>query len=489
MGLSAETPLHALLTACGLPIPAGTASIRVTDVTCDSRQVSPGALFIAVRGAAQDGRAFIEDAARRGACAVVMEDGGAPPAAGVPVVRVADTRQAAAALAHAWHGRPAEALTMLGVTGTNGKTTVTYLLQHLFQQAGRPCGLIGTIEYRAGGRPSPSHNTTPGPVELAALLAGMRAAGLSACAMEVSSHALDQRRVDGIPFSVAVFTNATPEHLDYHNTFEAYCEAKARLFAMVPPAGTAVLNADDPSSPIMRRRSRARVLTFGITRPADVRVLEPRCRLDGSSGVLVSPQGRFPFRARLLGRHNLSNVAAMAAAGVACGVPWSIIAGALEMFDGVPGRLQRINADQPFPVFIDYAHTDEALRQVLTALRELTNARVTVVFGCGGDRDRAKRPRMGAVAGRLADRVIITSDNPRGESPQAIAEAIAAGITTSTPCSVILDRAEAIQQALREADAGSVVLIAGKGHETTQTAQGRVTPFDDAQMVREMLTG
>ncbi|MBI4226876.1 MAG: UDP-N-acetylmuramoyl-L-alanyl-D-glutamate--2,6-diaminopimelate ligase [Candidatus Omnitrophica bacterium] len=474
------------MAACGLPVPAVAASVAVTGVSCDSRRVAPGHLFVAIRGAAQDGGAFVPEAIRRGACAVLLEDGMAAPD-GTITIRVPDARQAAAALAQAWHGRPAEALTMIGVTGTNGKTTVTYLIQHLLQQVGRPCGLIGTIEYRAGGPPSPSHNTTPGPMELAALLARMREAGLTACAMEVSSHALDQRRVAGIPFSTAVFTNATPEHLDYHKTFDAYREAKAQLFAGMPATGTMVLNADDPSSPMMRRRSRARALTFSVEGPADIRVLDIECRLDGCAGVVATPRGRIPFRTPLVGRHNLSNAAAMAAVGIAQAVPLPAIAAALASFPGVPGRLQRVAADAPFPIFIDYAHTDDALQRVLSALRELTPARLTVVFGCGGDRDRAKRPRMGAVAARWADRVIVTSDNPRGESPQAIAEAIVAGMTTPVACSVILDRAEAIRRALREADGQSVVLIAGKGHETTQAAQGRAIPFDDAQVVRGAL--
>ena len=486
MGLGPAVRLDALLTACGLPAPPPASGVLVTDLVCDSRRVTPGALFVAVRGAAQDGAAFVPDAVRRGARAIVVEDGAAVPG-GLVAIRVHDTRSAAASLAHAWYGQPAASLAMVGVTGTNGKTTVAYLIQHLLQQAGCPCGLLGTIEYRAGGPPSPSSNTTPGPLALAALLAQMRQAGLRACAMEVSSHALDQRRVAGIPFRTAVFTNASPEHLDYHKTFEAYRDAKARLFEMLPASGTAVLNADDPASLVMGQRTRARVLTFGVEQPADVRVLEAECRLDGTSGVLATPCGRAAFRTPLVGRHNLSNLAAMAAVGIAHDVPLAVLAGALETFPGVPGRLQRLGAGHPFPVFVDYAHTDEALRRVLLALRELTDARLLVVFGCGGDRDRAKRPRMGAVAGRLADRLFITSDNPRSESAQAIAEAIVGGITGSASHAVILDRAEAIRQALREADAHSVVLIAGKGHETTQIVGDRVLPFDDAQVVREAL--
>ncbi len=485
MGLTWD--LGALLTAAGIPAPGGLETITVTGVTCDSRRVVAGELFVAVRGASQDGSAFIPEAIRQGACAVVADAEATVATASVPIIRVSDMRRAIAALAHAWHDDPSRDLVVVGITGTNGKTTVTYLIQTLLQQAGRPCGLIGTIEYRAGGQPSPSHNTTPGPVELAALCAQMRQAGLQACAMEVSSHALDQRRVEGMAFQIGVFLNATPEHLDYHKTFEAYLAAKASLFAMLPPWGTAVVNAEDPSASVIKGQTMARILTFGVGVPADVAIQETRCTLEGSDGLLVTPAGRTPFHTTLIGRHNLSNVAAMAAVGTACGLSVATMASAISAFQGVPGRLERIEAGQSFPVFVDYAHTDDALSHVLGALRVLTDHRLIVVFGCGGDRDRAKRPRMGAVAGQYADRIIVTSDNPRSEAPQAIADEVVAGIPPTASCAVVLDRAAAIRQALTEADARSVVLIAGKGHETTQIFHDGSVPFDDRQVVREAL--
>lgn len=483
--------LATVLARSGLPVPPGADGITVTGIACDSRQVVPGRLFVAVRGAAQDGRAFIPEAVRRGACAVVTDAVGVAGAGTTPVIRVTETRQAVAALARAWYDDPARDLVMIGVTGTNGKTTVTSLIQHFLQSADRPCGLLGTIESRVGGQSSPSRNTTPGPLDLHAFLAQMRQAGLQACAMEVSSHALDQQRVAGVAFHAAVFTNATPEHLDYHGTFEAYLAAKTRLFADLPSWATAILNAEDPSSDEIQRRTSARVMTFGVGVPAAVRVEAGPCTLEGSEGTLVTPDGRAPFRTALVGRHNLSNSAAAAAAGAACGLSPSLMASALATFPGVPGRLEAVAVGQPFPVFVDYAHTDDALAHLLGALRALTDRRIILVFGCGGDRDRTKRPRMGAVAGRWADRVIVTSDNPRRESPEAIAQAIIEGIVANRSAAVshtvVLDRAEAIRRALAEADARSLVVIAGKGHETTQVFGDRTVPFDDRQVVRDVL--
>lgn len=478
--------LEALLRASGLPIPRGLTSMEITGVTCDSRQVGPGNLFVAVRGVSQDGRRFIPEAVERGARVIVAEPGVTVPPR-VAWIPVEDARAAVAALAHAWFGDPARDLTMIGVTGTNGKTTVTSLIQAFLERAGCPCGLIGTIEYRAGLRPLPSDQTTPGPVTLAALFSQMRQAALQACAIEVSSHALDQRRVAGIAFHVAVFTNASPEHLDYHRTFEAYVNAKSLLFTALPLWGTAVLNADDPASRVIRGKTRARVVTFGLQAPADVRVVEATCTLDGSEATWVTPQGRFRSQTRLVGFHNLSNLAAAVAVGSVCEISPATMAEAIEAFPGVPGRLEPVVAGQPFPVFVDYAHTDDALEKVLSHVRRLGPRRVIVVFGCGGDRDRTKRPRMGAVASRLADRVVITSDNPRSESPERIADAIVAGLTPGTSYTVILDRAEAIRQALIEADAECVVVIAGKGHETTQIFADRTVPFDDRQVVRQVL--
>ena len=305
--------------------------------------------------------------------------------------------------------------------------------------------------------------------------------------MEVSSHALDQRRAAGITFRAGVFTNATPEHLDYHKTFEAYREAKAMLFELVAPSGTAVLNADDPAFEFMRSRVKTQVLTFGLDAPADVRVVDWRCTLRGSSGTLVTPAGHTVFHTTLMGCHNLSNLAAMAAVGIAEVVPVATMVEALATFPGVPGRLEPVEAGQPFPVLVDYAHTDDALRNVLQAMRAMTDARLIVVFGCGGDRDRAKRPRMGAVASQWAHHVIVTSDNPRSEWPEEIAEAVVSGIVPGASYQVILDRASAIRAAIQQADSRCVVLVAGKGHEKTQVFRDRTVPFDDVQVVRDAL--
>ncbi|MBI4313365.1 MAG: UDP-N-acetylmuramoyl-L-alanyl-D-glutamate--2,6-diaminopimelate ligase [Candidatus Omnitrophica bacterium] len=474
-----------LLQESGLPFENISPELTVKGLTCDSRKVEAGYLYIAVKGVKQDGSEFIPQALERGACAVVTESEFASP---VPVIRIPDSRSGLAALAQTWFERPSSDLTMVGVTGTNGKTTVSYLVQHLFQQAGLPCGLIGTVEYRVGSRPSPSRNTTPGPLELAALLDEMRSEGLVACSMEVSSHALDQRRVEGVHFDVGVFTNLTPEHLDYHGTIEKYLEAKAILFCRLSSQSAAVLNADDPASDVIRTKTRARVLTFGVEGAADVKVTPTRCDVDGSVAQLQTPAGEVSFRTTLVGRHNLSNLAAAAAVAAALEIPLETFVKAVADFPGVPGRLEPVSAGQAFPVYVDYAHTDDALENVLKALTSVSDRKIILVFGCGGDRDRTKRPRMGAVAGRCAHRVILTSDNPRSEPPEKIAEEIIAGIAPGTSYTVILDRRQAIQQAIQEADAQSLVLIAGKGHETVQIFGESAVQFDDRVVAREALS-
>lgn len=465
-------------------IPSG---VILKGLTSDSRKVGPGYLFVAVKGPQRDGHQFVAQAIDRGACAVVAQ-GYQGPDLQVPLIDVPDSRKAIAALAHAWFEKPSSDLTMVGITGTNGKTTVSYLVQHLLQQAGFPCGLIGTIEYRMGSRPSPSHNTTPGPLELAALLDSMRGANLTACSIEVSSHALDQHRVDGIDFDVAVFMNLTPEHLDYHGTFENYRACKVLLFSGLSKEATAILNADDPSSDFIRQKTHSRILMFGIEREADVRLTAEQCGVDGSTATLTTPAGQVTLKTTLVGRHNLSNLAAAAAVATALEIPLETYVKAVADFPGVPGRLEPVVAGQPFPVYVDYAHTDDALDNVLKALTSISNRKIILVFGCGGDRDRTKRPRMGAVASRYARRIIVTSDNPRSESPEQIAQEVVEGIAPDASYAVVLDREQAIRQAMQEADAESLVLIAGKGHETVQIFRDTVVPFDDRVVARQALS-
>lgn len=482
--------LPELLLAAGIHVEAEVPDLPVSQVTDDSRQVRPGALFVAVKGVCHDGHLFIRQALERGAQSVLleeMEEISLP--VGVAALRVKATRSLIGPLIHAFLGFPTHSLRMLAVTGTNGKTTVAYLIQHFLEQSGIPCGLIGTICYRLGSETTPSSNTTPGAVNLNTLFSQMLAKDLQACAMEVSSHALDQHRTDGIRFQCAVFTNLSPEHLDYHRTLEEYLRAKCRLFESLEPAATALINRDDPAWERVLASTRAKVLTYGIHHAADLTAKEIRSSLEGTTCRIVTPEGSFDFHWGLIGSYNVENVLAAVGVGMNCGIPVPKALLALESFPGVPGRLERIQMGQPFPVFVDYAHTDHALRQVLQVLRDASHRRIVVVFGCGGDRDQTKRPRMGRVAAEWADQVIMTSDNPRSENPAGIAKQIAQGLKEMpTPWQIVLDRKKAIQTALGLADSNSLVLIAGKGHETGQVFRDRTIPFDDRAVVREILS-
>ncbi len=479
--------LPELLEAAGIRVEGPVPPVPIRQVTDDSRAARPGTLFVAVKGSRFDGHRFVAQAAASGAAAVLTEEEiQLPP--GVAKLRVAQTRPLLGPLAHAFFGFPSRRLRLVGITGTNGKTTVAWLVQYLLESAGIGCGLLGTICYRAGGPERPSDNTTPGPVVLQSMLSQMLDSNLQACVMEVSSHALEQERVQGLEWACGVFTNFSSEHLDYHRTLEEYLQAKLRLFRNLGK-GTAVLNRDDPVWEQAARVSPGRVLTFGLHGPADLGAGEIRVWLEGTSCQLKTPEGIFPIRWNLIGRHNLENLLAALGAVVSLGVPLRRCLEAVPSFAGVPGRLERIDEGQPFPVFVDYAHTDGALRPVLEQLRAASDRRILLVFGCGGDRDRTKRPRMGQVASELADRVIITSDNPRSEDPESIAQEAAAGVRGTIPCGIVLDRREAIRVALESADEKWLVLIAGKGHETGQIVKDRILPFDDRAVAREILRG
>ncbi len=461
--------------------------ILVKQITDDSRAVRPGALFVAVKGTKMDGHRFVDQAVKQGAAAVLLEEEITVPAPAVKL-RVKRTQPILGPLAHAFFGSPSQRLKVVGITGTNGKTTVAWLTQHLLQSIGLPCGLIGTICYRVGTSERSSTNTTPGAIALQEMLAEMKNQGLKACAMEVSSHALDQHRTDGIHWAAGVFTNLSPEHLDYHQTVDQYLHAKLRLFEMLSPQAAAVINRESPVWERVRAVTRGRVVTYGFREPADVAAEEIRCSMEGTSCRLRTPEGKFSVRWNLVGRHNVENLLAALGAVSGLGIPLKEIIPGVERFPGVPGRLERIEAGQSFPVFVDYAHTDGALRSVLEQLRAVTTRKILVVFGCGGDRDRTKRPRMGRVAAELAHRVIVTSDNPRSEDPAAIADEVVAGIPKSfKQWEILLDRREAIKAALESADENWLVLIAGKGHETGQILKDQVIPFDDRQIVLESL--
>lgn len=476
-----------LLRESGISIEGKIPEVLIRGVCDDSRMVSTDTLFIAVKGAREDGHLFIEEAIRRGASAVLTEKP-LPVSSQVVQIRVPATRPLVGPLMHTFFGKPSRQIKTIGVTGTNGKTTVTWLIQHLLESADVACGLIGTILIRDGKSERPSTNTTPGAAALQAILAQIRSQGLAACSMEVSSHALDQHRTDGIDWAGAVFTNASPEHLDYHGSFEDYLRAKLRLFESLAPTAAAVVNRDDPSWKRICQVSPGRVVTYSLKAKADFVAQDLEFSMEATRCRLNTPQGPFRLTSPLIGRHNLENVLAALGAVSSMGVPMERMLAGVESFKGVPGRLERIDEGQPFPVLVDYAHTDGALEQVLESLRAVSARKILLVFGCGGNRDQMKRSRMGRVAGRLAHRVVVTSDNPRFEEPQAIADQVAQGLRESKiPWQVILDRREAIQTALEAADGGWLVLIAGKGHEEVQIFGNRAVPFDDRRVARELL--
>lgn len=470
----------------------GTIRAEITGISHDSRRVRPGHLFVALRGRNHDGVRFVDEALRRGAAAILCESPlGLPPQSAVAIIRVADARRALALAACAFHGHPSRVLCVAGITGTNGKTTTSFLLRAILERAGRSTGLIGTIQYLVGPRVIPASRTTPESSDLQELLAEMVRVGCSAAVMEVSSHALAQRRVEGIAFDAAVFTNLTHDHLDFHGTEEAYFQAKTLLFRDLgrEKRAFALINRDDPWGERLWGLPEVGGvrLSYGEQPAVDVRAEDVSVHPAGSSFRVRSPWGNIPIRLKLLGRFNVSNALAAFAAGCALGVTPEQAAAALENVVSVPGRLEPVPTNRGFQVYVDYAHTHDALQNVLTTLRELTARHLIVVFGCGGERDTRKRPLMGATATRLADYAVITSDNPRREPPTEILAQIVAGIEQSGRHEVIEDRREAIGRALRLAGPGDVVLVAGKGHENYQEFANTVVPFDDRQVVRECL--
>ncbi len=463
--------------------------VEVRRVTLDSRAVEAGDCFVAVRGVCADGHRFIPDAAARGASAVVCTEALSVPD-GLGRVVCDDTRHAAGAMGQALLGWPGRALRTVGVTGTNGKTTVAWLTRHVLASLGRPTAMLGTVEYDTGLRVVDASRTTPDPIVLAGLCDEARRAGRTHLVMEVSSHALDQDRCAGMSFDVGVFTNLTGDHLDYHGTMEGYLAAKRRLFDRLEAGAVAAVNADDPHAESMIERTAARVLRFGLGEGADVRGELLEAGADGTRWRLSHGGASAVVATGLIGRHNVYNALAAASAGLALGATVAELGEALSAAPSAPGRLQRVGeSGGEVSVFVDYAHTDDALANVLEALRPITSGSLWVVVGCGGERDRTKRPRMAATADRLADRVVLTSDNPRRESPAAILEEMLAGLDDAGRGQAVVeaDRRRAIGEAVAGAAAGDVVLIAGKGHETEQIVGSRRLPFDDRQVAAEAL--
>jgi UDP-N-acetylmuramoyl-L-alanyl-D-glutamate--2,6-diaminopimelate ligase len=491
--------LSEILTGLPEAVVTGPTTLEVAAVGHDSRTAVPGSLFVCIRGFRTDGHAYIRDAAARGAVAVMVERDPATLAipAGMTVIRVPDARQGLAAAACRFFDNPSCSLRLIGVTGTNGKTTTTYIVEAILAAAGRPVGLLGTIEYRCGKVTFPGERTTPESSDLQSLLSRMRDLGAWGAVMEVSSHSLSLHRVDGCEFDVGIFTNLTQDHLDFHGTMQAYAEAKALLFRMLGglrhKAGeaAAVLYADDPWADFMAAATRARVIRYGMAGAADLTARDVSLTLAGIRARVESPWGALRIESALVGRHNLANILGAAGACLHLGVSREQVEAGVRNLRAVPGRFEKVEAGQPFGVVVDYAHTPDALERVLGFAREYAAGRLIAVFGCGGDRDRGKRPLMGEAAARLADVVIVTSDNPRSEDPRAIVAEIEAGVKKASggagDHATILDRREAIASALARARSGDLVVIAGKGHETYQILRDRTIPFDDRVVAREAL--
>ena len=467
--------------------PAAAADPEITGLAYDTRAVTPGTLFFCVPGFTRDGHEFAPEAIARGAVALVVERS---LNLGVPEIKVPSVRAAMAPAAAAFYGDPTATLSTTGVTGTNGKTTTAFLVRALLEEDKRQTGLLGTVKSVIGGSERPVERTTPEAIDLQRTFREMLDGGDVACAMEVSSHALDLHRADAIHFAVAIFTNLTQDHLDFHGTMEAYFEAKRRLFADAR-ARHAVVNVDDPYGARLAKQT-PDAITFAVESDATYRASGVATDLTGSRFTVHGPDGVTELRSPLPGLFNVYNVLGALAAVRAVGVPLDVAAAAIETAGSVPGRFQPVDAGQEFAVLVDYAHTPDSLENVLRAARGLVdvpgslNGRVHVVFGCGGDRDRGKRPIMGEIATRLADRVIVTSDNPRSEDPEAIINEILAG--TGPDIEHDPDRHNAINAAIAGAKPGDVVVIAGKGHEQGQEFErGRKIPFDDVTVAREAL--
>jgi UDP-N-acetylmuramoyl-L-alanyl-D-glutamate--2,6-diaminopimelate ligase len=466
----------------------GDGGLDVAAVTHDSRRVAAGALFVAIRGLATDGNDFVDAARRKGAVAVCSEQ---PPRGEGAWLRVKSARQALATLSAAVLGDPARSLDLVGVTGTNGKTTTTYLIDSALRAAGETVGLVGTVEYRVGNRIAEAVRTTPESSDLQALFREMKDASCRRAVLEVSSHSIALGRVFGLEFRVAVFTNLTRDHLDFHGDMDAYFAAKRVLFErLLREDGRAIVNLDDDRGRELAKLSRSRAWGYSLEDPAaDLFAEELRLGLDRTRLRARTPAGVLELESALVGRFNAQNVLAALGAGIALGLPVDAVQRGIAALAGVPGRMEKVALGQDFTVLVDYAHTDDALKNLLETVRGLGPRRVITVFGCGGDRDRTKRPLMGAVAARLSDVVILTSDNPRSEPPEAIIGEIRRGIPASRAqdTHVIPDRRDAIARAIEMGREGVCVVIAGKGHETFQVLRERSVPFDDRQVAKDAL--
>jgi UDP-N-acetylmuramoyl-L-alanyl-D-glutamate--2,6-diaminopimelate ligase len=475
-------------------LPPGWLELEVRDIAHDSRKVKPGSLFVAVRGFHSDGHQFISQA---------IKQEGSPGPATTPLLIVDDSCRALALLANTFFNHPSRRLLLTGITGTNGKTTTTYLVKSILEAAGHTTGLIGTIDYRVGDKVYPAPNTTPESLELQRLLSEMVGRGASNCVMEVSSHALALRRIEGCEFAAAAFTNLTQDHLDFHESMDAYFQAKLRLFTGLSREAWAIINSDDARGVEIVRRTRARVITTGFSELANVRPVGTiRHGINGLMFDAASPAGTIPVESSLIGRHNIYNILTAIGIGVALSASAEMIARGIRKMKAVPGRMEKVDEGQPFGVLVDYAHTEDAIVRLLESVREITAKRIITVIGCGGDRDRTKRPAMGAAAIKESDIVIITSDNPRTEDPLSIIREIEKGLAEhgvkisspdaaqqiapgKKPYYIIPGRHEAVAVAVGLARPGDSVVLAGKGHENYQIIGENKMHFDDREVARE----
>src|SRR3989454_2670361 len=479
--------LEELLKGCSLRAAAGDLGVEILGLAYDSRRVRPGDAFFAIRGTRMDGNRFVPNAIEKGAAAIVSALPATPPVS-APWIEVGDERLALARMAGNFYGHPTAQLHLIGITGTNGKTTTTYLVESILKPANMPAAAFGTIEYRGAGFAFPAERTTAESPELEKLFRQVVDAGWRYAVMEVSSHAIEMKRVMGLQFEIAVFTNLSRDHLDFHGDMESYFEAKKKLFTGrtgVKPK-LMVLNMDDPRYEDLRSIDPPRVITYGMQLAAEICPSHYHFGWDGTDATYKTPLGELEVHTSLMGKPNLYNIGAAIGVAVGLDIPNGAVQSGLQRLRNVPGRFELVSAGQLFRGIVDYAHTDDALEKVLRSSREITSGKVIVVFGCGGERDRTKRPAMGAVAARESDYAIVTSDNPRGEDPLAIIREIEEGMR-GAQYMVCPDRREAIRAALVEAKAGDTVVIAGKGHETYQTVGDTSYPFDDRVVARELL--
>lgn len=468
---------------------SGVLDIEIGNLTQDSRQVESGSLFFCIKGAQVDGHLYLKQAAEKGAVAAIVQDW-PEENYNLTIVQVSDVAKTVKDIAGAFYDYPERKMQLIGVVGTNGKTTTTYLIKSILEAAGKKVGLIGTITNLIDDQPLASHNTTPGALELQQIFARMVRAGIEYVVMEVSSHSIAQGRVAGLTFRVGVFTNITQDHLDYHRTFDEYFRVKSKFFVDLNPDAWAIINNDDNHAEQLIDKTAARVITYGIEQVSEIQADKIEMAINGSKFTAVTPQGSITVDLKLTSYCNIYNSLGALGAGLVLGISPAAVKQGLEAVAGVPGRFQPVPEAKDFDVFVDYAHTPDGLENVLKTGRKLGAKRVVVVFGCGGDRDRTKRPLMGAIAAKLADYTILTSDNPRSEEPARIVQEIEAGLTEANPQAMYLievDRAKAIQKAINLAEPGDQIWIVGKGHEDYQEFAGHRIHFDDREVARDAL--